>query len=85
MKFTNARTRRIIRKAFLLIWFVFSLFIAGALLYASWQHNPQSEFHESGIIHWGQWLPIGVGSFIVSGGPVPLMLFLKSIFIKAKQ
>jgi hypothetical protein len=33
--------------------------VAALLMYIAWQHNPQGEFHESGRIHWGDWLLLG--------------------------
>jgi hypothetical protein len=30
-----------------------------AVLYVTWQHNPQCEFHCDGVVHWGTWLPYG--------------------------
>jgi hypothetical protein len=29
-------------------------------MWVAWDHNPQGEFHEAGVIHWREWAPIGV-------------------------
>lgn len=35
---------------------VFSALVGSAMTYAAWQHNPQGEFHEPGVIHYGSLL-----------------------------
>lgn len=30
------------------------------MLFITWQHNPQCEFHCEGTIYWSNWLPYGV-------------------------
>lgn len=40
------------------------LLVAAVVLSAAWEHNPQGEFHELGVVHWDSvlWL---VGSWFV--------------------
>lgn len=47
--------------------------VAALMLYVAWQHNPQGEFHEAGIVHWGSWLSIGAVWFVPCGAPVALL------------
>lgn len=54
-----------------------SAMIGSFMTYAAWQHNPQGEFHEPGVIHYdslllvfGSWFGVvmGIASvFIISG------------------
>ena len=51
-----------------LAWsFVAPLVIAftwgAAMMYVAWQHNPQEEFHGTGVIHWSEWLAVGLIHF----------------------
>ncbi|RBP49587.1 hypothetical protein DFR28_10312 [Arenicella xantha] len=36
-----------------------SLSVSGVILYITWGHNPQCEFHCGGAINWLNWLPYG--------------------------
>ena len=54
---------------------VFSALVGSAMTYAAWQHNPQGEFHDAGVIHYdsllvvfGSWFGVVMGitgSFII--------------------
>ena len=33
--------------------------LAGMAMYIAWQHNPQGQFHEAGVIHWA-WFQLGL-------------------------
>lgn len=57
--------------------FVISLMIGSCMTYAAWQHNPQGEFHEPGVIHYdslllvfGSWFGVvmGLASVFIIGG-----------------
>jgi hypothetical protein len=54
----------------LLISTVIGLVLGGAMMYIAWGHNPQGEFHEEGVVHWGPWLLLGVtwAAFIILPG-----------------
>src|SRR4051812_26755775 len=46
---------------------------AAFFMFAAWDHNPQGEFHElapngTTIVHWADWLPIGVEGFAAGAG-----------------
>ena len=57
-----------------LAFVVFGLIVGGAMMQAAWDHNPQGEYwdYETGEIHWGNWLPIGIVWFTVTGGAAGL-------------
>jgi len=50
------------------------------ILYASWDHNPQGEFHEGDVIYWSEWLPLGGISFFMTGGFIPLIRLFSCLF-----
>ena len=50
------------------------LIFSAAILYISWQHNPQCEFHCEGQIYWENWLPYGVAAFLI-GSVLAIVLF----------
>jgi hypothetical protein len=29
-------------------------------MYIAWQHNPNGEFHDAGVVQWGAWLAVGL-------------------------
>jgi hypothetical protein len=56
---------------------VLSALVGSAMTYAAWQHNPQGEFHDSGVIHYdslflvfGSWFGfvMGIASVFIIGG-----------------
>lgn len=47
--------------------------VAVLMLYVAWQHNPQGEFHDGGMVHWFSWLWIGAAWFVTIGVPVALL------------
>jgi hypothetical protein len=51
-------TWRVLRRA-ALIGIVPALLIAALPMSMAWDHNPQGEFHEAGVIHWRPWLFLG--------------------------
>jgi hypothetical protein len=52
------------------------LFVAGFMMFAAWEHNPQGAFHEDLIdgtmtVHWGDWGLIGLSWFLpVAAAPL---------------
>ena len=45
--------------------------VAGSfVLYVSWNHNPQCEFHCEGVIYWRNWLPYGIVAFLLVCLPI---------------
>jgi hypothetical protein len=44
---------------------VIGLLFGGAILYITWQHNPQCDFHCDGIVNWGHWLLYGLIYWII--------------------
>ena len=68
-----------------LSWLLFSLSIAAIVLMASWDHNPQEEFHSDVEIYWSEWLPLGISGFLMTGGFIPLFLLLRSFFKRNKE
>jgi ABC-type phosphate/phosphonate transport system permease subunit len=49
--------------------------VSAFAMYAAWDHNPQGEFHETfrdgtTVIHWGDWLGIGLSWFLMVGVPI---------------
>jgi len=61
-------------------WLLFSLITSVMILYASWDHNPQGEFHEGDVIYWSEWLPLGSISFFMTGGFIPLIRLFYCLF-----
>jgi heme/copper-type cytochrome/quinol oxidase subunit 2 len=61
--------------------------VAGAMMYIAWDHNPQLRFHEDGVIHWGEWLTIGVSWFAVIAGIPCIIAFgvLVASFFRRSQ
>jgi hypothetical protein len=54
-----------------------STLLAAFTMYAAWDHNPQGRFHERDphgalLIHWGQWLGIGLSWFVMLAVPLTL-------------
>ena len=39
--------------------------VGGTVLYITWQHNPQCEFHCDGVINWSHWLLYGFAYWLV--------------------
>ena len=39
--------------------------VAAVMMYIAWDHNPQGVFHENGVIHWRDWLAVGLTWFAV--------------------
>ncbi|MEY4561239.1 MAG: hypothetical protein RLZZ618_516 [Pseudomonadota bacterium] len=58
------------------------LIVGGALLNVTWEHNPQDEFHEEGVIHWGHWLMHGAAGFVV-GAMLGVLLTLLAALLAA--
>lgn len=65
--------------ASILIAIVISLLPASFMTHAAWQHNPQGEFHDAGVIHYGalllvfgSWFMVvmGVASVFIIGGMI---------------
>lgn len=58
--------------------------VAAAVMYVSWQHNPQGEIHNELGVSWGYWFLVGFGWFVatavtislVSGGLLALAAYL---------
>lgn len=52
-----------------------------SMLFVTWSHNPQCEFHCEGVVHWKYWLSycamFGIFSYVLSywGGFVGLLFF----------
>jgi len=66
-----------------LLWVVLSASLAGTVMYAAWDHNPQGEYHENGTTNWGDLLLLGAPVFLFAGGPFALVMlgyFLFSAF-----
>lgn len=53
--------------------------VATLMLYVAWQHNPQGEFYEGSVVHWGSWLGVGASWFVVIG--VPTALFTRLVLV----
>ena len=49
---------------------------AAATMTAAWDHNPQGEFHEAGVVHWADWLFVGGSWFVVIGLGVSFVAYL---------
>jgi hypothetical protein len=47
-------------KIILLVSTILLVLVGAFILYVSWQHNPQCEFHCDGTINWQNWLPYGL-------------------------
>ena len=50
--------------------------IAALMMYIAWQHNPEGEFHDAGVIH-AAWFQLGlvtVGPFLGLGAVVGAIL-----------
>lgn len=47
---------------------VLSALVGSAMTYAAWQHNPQGEFHEPGVIHYDSLLLVFGSWFVVVMG-----------------
>ena len=61
--------------AILVVFTVFGLLLAGLMMYAAWQHNPQGEFHDETGVRWGYWLLLGFLWFIfITGVPYAIGL-----------
>ena len=41
---------------------VIGLLLAALMMYIAWQHNPDGEFHEAGVVH-ARWLRLGLAWF----------------------
>jgi hypothetical protein len=39
--------------------------LASGILYITWEHNPQCEFHCDGVVYWSAWLPYGAAAFVI--------------------
>jgi hypothetical protein len=63
-------------------------FLGGSLgawmMYMAWQHNPQGEFHEPGVIHWVLWLTIGLSWFAFIAG-IPCLIGMLGFAISRFQ
>jgi hypothetical protein len=60
----------------------------GLVLYITWQHNPQCEFHCEGVIHWGAWLPYGAVAALlgfVGGLPISASLATVVAILRARR
>lgn len=62
----NAAARKLITS--LAAAALFSALVGSAMTYAAWQHNPQGEFHEPGIIHYDTLLLVFGSWFLVTMG-----------------
>ena len=72
----------------ILVAAAFGFFIGGVVLYVTWQHNPQCEFHCEGVINWSNWLTYGfiasLFGFVVSI-PLGLLGAMVAAIYKAKR
>ena len=66
---------RIIRRALwaILITLAPGLLLGAVMMYVAWDHNPQGEFHEAGIIHWDAWLTVGLSWFFAVSAVITLI------------
>ena len=68
-----------------LAWIVLSAVVllglcgAAFAMYAAWQHNPQSEFHDETGVHWVDWLRIGFFWFAAIAG-IPSLVVISYRF-----
>jgi hypothetical protein len=51
-------------------------FVAAAMMYAAWDHNPQGQIHDESGVYWGYWLSLGSAWFIAIGVVPSLLAFL---------
>ena len=49
---------------------------AAATMAAAWDHNPQGEFHATGVIHWADWLFVGGSWFVVISLAASFVVYL---------
>lgn len=50
--------------------------VGGLMMSIAWEHNPQGEFHEAGVIHWGSWLAVGMSWALVVGVPLAVVAYV---------
>ncbi|GAC99970.1 hypothetical protein AALB_0051 [Agarivorans albus MKT 106] len=70
-------------KAIFLISTLISLLVCSGILYITWQHNPQCEFHCNNQINWLAWLPYGLISGALSFLLIVGLAFGANTLIKA--
>lgn len=44
-------------------------------MYAAFDHNPQGEYYENGVVNWPDLVFLGAPLFVFSGGPFALAIF----------
>lgn len=63
-----------------------ALLLGSAILYVTWEHNPQNEFHSEEGVNWGAWLPYGgiaaIIGFIVT---IPLAVCVLALISSIKS
>lgn len=52
------------------------LLVAGAMMYAAWEHNPMGEIHGPDGVRWGAWLAAGLAWLAPSAAAVLLAMLL---------
>jgi uncharacterized membrane protein len=44
---------------------IVALMVGAYMMWVAWDHNPQGAYHEEGVVHWGDWLAIGISWMVV--------------------
>lgn len=65
------------------------LSVAAFMMYATWHHNPQGEFHDEAKIQWVSWLWVGVSWFcaitVIPSALIGLIYIATSHRIRAEK